>query len=271
MSKHSGKDQIEFKFVLSFDKVENVAKLPSGTSDIQVEWTRGSAKGSSPSAAVASDTAIWKSGENSIEVTYNLFRDPGSSTFDTKSLDLDIVPVKNKKLGSKLASCSLNLSNFVAAVFDQQAASEPQRVEEKTAQGSIIHFSITTQFSKNVKGIWIPTGSKPLASDRLEPIASSAGVAAESEEGNFDSDDGSDATHVSAPEMPLPKFKTGLPTIFNIHVEVIQARSLVGKDSSGLSDPIVEVFLPQQKIKKYTSAKKQTASATWKEEFEWSL
>jgi hypothetical protein len=270
MSKHSGKDQIEFKFVLFFDKVENVAKLPSGTSDIQVEWTRGSSKGSSPSSAVAFDTAIWKSGENSIEVTSNLFRDPGSSTFDTKSLDLDIVPVKNKKTGTKIASCTLNLSNFVDAVFDLKAASEPQRIEEKTAQGSIIHFSITAQFSKNVKGTWTPTGTKPLATEGLDPTASSA-VAKKHEEGYFDSDDGAEETHVVIPDMPLPKFKTGLPTVFKIHVEIIQARSLVGKDSSGLSDPIVEVFLPQQKIKKYTTAKKQTATATWKEEFEWSL
>jgi hypothetical protein len=271
MSKHSGKEQIEFKFVLSFNKVENVAKLPSGTSDIQVEWTRGSSKGSSPSAAVASDTATWKSGENSIEVTSNLFRDPGSSTFDTKSLDLDIVPVKNKKTGSKIASCTLNLSNFIDLVFDQKSASEPQRVEEKTAQGSTIHFSITAQFSKNVKGAWIPTASKPSASDRLDPSSSSAGIAETNAEGNFDSDDEAGEANIVVPEMPLPKFKTGVPTVFKIHVEIIQARSLVGKDSSGLSDPIVEVFLPQQKIKKYTTAKKQTATATWKEDFEWSL
>jgi hypothetical protein len=283
MSKHSGKEQIEFKFVLTFDKVEKVAKLPSGTSDILIEWTRGSSKGSSPSAAVASDTANWKSGANAVEVISNLFRDPGSSTFDEKTLDLDIVPVKNKKVGSKLTSCTLNLSNYVAAVFDLKTASEPQRVEEKTAHGSILCFHITVQFSKNVKGTWNPSGSKPLTSDRPHLGAATAvvgefagasandGVRKNEEDSNFHDDDTDEEFSDVVPENPLPKFKTGVPTTFKIYVEIIQARSLVGKDSSGLSDPIVEVFLPQQKIKKYTCAKKQTASATWKEAFEWSL
>ena len=104
MSKHSGKDQTEFKFVLSFYKVEKVAKLPSGTSGIQVEWTRGGSKGSSPRAAVTSDTANWNSGANTIEVISNLFNDPGSSTFDEKTLILipsslnKFMPKTNKNL-----------------------------------------------------------------------------------------------------------------------------------------------------------------------------
>jgi hypothetical protein len=282
MSKHSGKDQTEFKFVLTFSKIEKVAKLPSGTSDIQVDWTRGSTKGSSPVTTVVSDTANWKTGANSIEVTSNLFRDPGSLTFDEKTLDLDIVPVKNKKVGSKLGSCTINLSNYVSAVFEQHSASEPQLVEERTAQGSVLYFAITALFSKNVKGAWKPTGFKPSASDELHPDASStfgsqpagasAVVAVETnEDGNLDSGDEAKEEKVVVSEMPLPTFKTGVPTMFKICVEIIQARSLVGKDSSGLSDPIVQVLLPLQKIKKHTSAKKQTASAVWKEAFEFSL
>jgi hypothetical protein len=283
MSKHSGKDQIEFKFVLSFYKVENVAKLPSGTSDIQVEWTRGGSKGSSPSAAVASDTANWNSGANTIEVISNLFKDPGSSTFDEKTLDLDVVPVKNKKIGSKLTSCTLNLSNYVGAVFELDSASVPQRIEEKMTHGSILYFDITVQFTKNVKGSWNPTGSKPLTTSVPHLSADSsvvggiagnsavAGVRKSAEDGNFDDDEEDQEVNVPVPEVPLPKFKTGAPTVFKIFVEIIQARSLVGKDSSGLSDPVVEVSLPQQKIKKYTSAKKQTATATWNESFEWSF
>ena len=271
----AGKEQIEFKFVLTFEKVDRVAKLPSGTSDIQVEWTRGGTKGSSPSAAVASDTATWK-GESFIEVTSNLFRDPGSSTFEEKTLDLDIVPVKNKKTGSKLASCTLNLSNYVGAIFDEKAPSAPLRVEEKTAQGSILCFQITAQFSKKVKGTWNPSGTKPSVGDAPPSSASAAlevgsGEKAPAEDGNFDSGDEAPEAKPVVPDMPLPKFRSGVPTVFNVCVEIIEARGLVGKDSSGLSDPIVEVFLPQQKSKKYTVAKKQTTSAVWKEVFEWSL
>jgi uncharacterized Zn-finger protein len=276
MSKHLGKDQTEFKFVLTFDKVEKVSKLPTGTSDIQIEWKRGSSKGSSPSAAVVSDTAIWKIGSNSIEVCSNLFRDPGSSKFDEKTLDLDVVPVKNKKVGAKLASCTLNLSNYVCAVWDPSTASLPQRIEEKTAQGSTICINITVEFSKNVKGTWIPTGLKPSASEGFQEsqlVAASAAFGDNPPAKDDDCDSGDEAIDAKQliPEMPLPKFKAGVPTIFKICIEIIQARSLVGKDSSGLSDPIVEVFLPQQKLKKYTTAKKQTTTASWKEVFEWTL
>lgn len=53
-----------------------------------------------------------------------------------------------------------------------------------------------------------------------------------------------------------------------INVEVIEAKELISKDSNGLNDPYVTLFLTSDPSKKYTtSVKPKTLNPVWEEHF----
>lgn len=53
-----------------------------------------------------------------------------------------------------------------------------------------------------------------------------------------------------------------------INVEVIEAKDLTPKDSNGLSDPFVTLYLTSNQSQRYnTSVKAMTLNPTWEEHF----
>ena len=157
--KYRGRDQVEFVFVLTIEKLLHV---PKRATEIQVQWTRGKSKGSSSTATATANIATWQVCDvNSIKVVSNLFKDPSSSTFWHKSLVLEVVAVQNKKVISTLTSHTLNLADYVGAIFDCVNPSAAIRIHEKMSHGIVACMFITAQFSQIKRGEWQPTGTKP--------------------------------------------------------------------------------------------------------------
>lgn len=58
------------------------------------------------------------------------------------------------------------------------------------------------------------------------------------------------------------------PPAFLLNVEVIEAKDLVPKDSNGLSDPFVTLYMASNTSRRYnTSVKMETLSPVWEEHF----
>jgi hypothetical protein len=154
-----GRDQIEFLFNLTFEKVLHI---PKQVSEIQILWTRGKMKGRSSIATVHANTATWDSDvDNSIKVVSSLSKDSSSSSFLHKSLILEIVAVHNKKIISRLSHGTLNLAAYVFSISDQTRPSAMLQIHEKMAQGCVACFGITTQFLRAKCGDWHPAKAIP--------------------------------------------------------------------------------------------------------------
>ena len=157
--KYRGRDQIEFAFVLTFEKILHV---PKRSTEIQILWTRGKATGASSIATVTSNMALWDVCDvNSIKVVSNLFKDPSCSSFLHKSLFLEVVAVQNKKVISTLAFCTLNLADYVGAIYDALNPSPAIQIYEKMSHGAVACILITAQLCRIKRGEWQPTGPKP--------------------------------------------------------------------------------------------------------------
>jgi hypothetical protein len=158
-----GRDQIEFLFNLTFEKVLHI---PKQAAEIQILWTRGKMKGRSPIATVNANIATWDpDGENSIKVVSSLSKESSSSTFLHKNLILEIVAVHNKKIISRLSHGVLNLAAYVASISDLTQPSAMMHIHEKMAQGCVACFRITAQFLRAKCGDWHPAYA--IAPDKL--------------------------------------------------------------------------------------------------------
>jgi hypothetical protein len=148
------RDQIEFVFELTFEKILHV---PKRATEIQILWTKGKRTGKTSPATVNANTATWGSDvSNSIKVVSSLFKDPGCSTFMQKSLMLEVVAVQNKKVISTISFCTLNLADYVLLIFDIDRPSAAMQIHEKMAQGCVASIQITAQFCQAKIGDWHP-------------------------------------------------------------------------------------------------------------------
>jgi hypothetical protein len=154
ISDRGAREQIEFVFDLTFEKILHI---PKQATEIQVLWTKGKRTGQTSTAMVNSNTATWGAdGVNSIKVVSSLFKDPCSSTFMPKTLILEVVAIKNKKAVATLSYCTLNLASYALYIFDIHRPSATIQIHEKMAQGCVACIGITSQFLQAKIGDWQP-------------------------------------------------------------------------------------------------------------------
>lgn len=157
MTENGGRDQIEFVFDLTFEKILHI---PKRANEIQLFWSLEKMKGKSSIAAVSSNVATWDAnGVNSIKLVSCLVKEPSSSTFIHKSLILEIAAVHNNKIISTLSHVSLNLADYVLSIFDLTRPSSKVQIHEKMAHGCVACFGITAQFLRAKSGEWKPTNT----------------------------------------------------------------------------------------------------------------
>jgi len=148
------KDQIEFVFDLTFDKILHI---PKRATEVQILWTKGKRTGSSSTAKVTANTATWGAdGVKSIKIVSSLWKDPSSSSFLHKSLILEVVALQNRKITSTLSYCTLNLADYVSSIFDINLPSATMQIHEKMARGCIACIGVTAQFRRAKFGEWQP-------------------------------------------------------------------------------------------------------------------
>jgi hypothetical protein len=271
-----GKEEVEFQYEISFESVNGFVGLPQGIEQVAITWARGSsAKGTTSPAKANEGRADWAPVAK-VSFTSHLFKDSSKSAFDEKSFDVALVAYQNKKEGKKLASLSLNLADYVEA--------SDICIEERSADGAIFRFVVSAVVKK---GKWQASGQASsikgavTGGDALHkphtptssPIAAAGGGAAFSADSKSALPKGGGAAAPkSAPSAqpqfhPPPNFRRGELTHFAVTVDVIEARNLAGKDSSGMSDPMVEVKIKtkSQSKKQNTTTKKETVSCVWDE------
>lgn len=148
------KDQIEFVFDLTFEKILHI---PKRATEVQILWTKGKRTGSSSTAKVTANTATWGAdGVKSIKIVSSLWKDPSSSSFLHKSLILEVVALQNRKITSTLSYCTLNLADYVSSIFDINLPSATMQIHEKMAHGCIAFIGVTAQFCRAKFGEWQP-------------------------------------------------------------------------------------------------------------------
>jgi len=276
-----GKEEVEFEFEISFESVKGFTDLPKGVGQVAITWARGSsAKGTTPPAQAVEGNAEWSPAAK-VTCMSHMFKDSSKPNFEQKSFDVGLVAFQNKKEGKKVSGLNLNLAEYVEA--------NGTRIQERSAEGAVFQFVITAIVKKgkfqpsgqttSIKGA-IAADSGGALENADTPKASaaeggrSAAFAAASEPKPATSKGGAAAaaTPKAAPAAqpqfhPPPNFRRGELTQFAVNVDVIEARNLAGKDSSGMSDPMVEVKVKtkSQTKKENTTIKKETVSCVWDE------
>ena len=274
-----GKEEVEFQYEISFQSVNGFAGLPQGIEQVAITWARGSsAKGTTAPTKASEGKAEW-SPNAKVSFTSHLFKDSSKPAFEEKSFDVGLVAYQNKKEGKRVATLCLNLADYVEAT--------DMVIEERSADGATFRFVVTAIVKK---GKWKPSqqatpikggitaGEAPAAaasggSSHTAPAASTASKPAVGSAAG-----GSEAVQLKKkaeqPQFhPPPSFRRGELTHFSLTVDVIEARNLCGKDSSGMSDPMVEVKLKtkSQSKKQNTTTKKETVSCVWDETLQFDL
>jgi hypothetical protein len=280
-----GKEEVEFQYDVTFESVTGFDALPKGVDQVAITWARGSsAKGTTPPTHAVEGSAEW-SPVAKVTFVSHLFKDSSKSTFEEKSFDVGLVAYQNKKEGKKVASLGLNLADYVEA--------KDTRIEERSADGAVFRFVVTAVVKK---GKWQPSsattsikgavadggaihktnahvsvtegGSGTMvpstAIETTAAVATGGRVAAASPK----------AAPTSQPQFhPPPNFRRGELTHFSVTVDIIEARNLAGKDSSGMSDPMVEVKVKTkaQSKKQNSSTKQETVNCVWDETLQFDL
>jgi hypothetical protein len=280
-----GKEEVEFQFDIAFESVSGFEALPKGVDQVAITWARGSsAKGTTPPTHAVEGKAEW-SPVAKVTFVSHLFKDSSKPTFEEKSFDVGLVAYQNKKEGKKAASLSLNLADYVEA--------KDTRIEERSADGAVFRFVVTAVAKK---GKWQPsagaTSIKGAVTDggavhkADAPISATEGGAAAADpaaaiqtravaaRGGAAAAASPKPAAAAQPQFhPPPNFRRGELTHFAVTVDVIEARNLAGKDSSGMSDPLVEVMLKTktQTKKQNTTTKKETVNCVWDETLQFEM
>jgi hypothetical protein len=155
---HIGRrDQIEFVFDLTFEKILHI---PKRATEVQILWTRGKKNGKSAITTVVANAAIWGTDSvNSVKIVSSLFKELSSSNFQHKGLLLEVVALQNKKVIFTVSHCVLNLADYVSNIFDLAQPSKPVHIHEKMTCGCVVCFRLTAQFSRAKCGDWKPAGA----------------------------------------------------------------------------------------------------------------
>ena len=277
-----GKEEVEFEFEISFESVKGFSSLPKGVGQVAITWARGSsAKGTTPPTQAVEGNAEWSP---AAKVTFasHLFKDSSKPAFEEKSFEVGLVAFQNKKEGKKVTGLNLNLAEYVEA--------KNTCIQEKSAEGAAFRFVVTAVVKK---GKWQPSGQATsikgaitadsggafeVAGDAPKTSAVGGGgnaaptAASEPKPATSKGSAAAATTPRVAPAAqpqfhPPPNFRRGELTQFALNVDIIEARNLSGKDSSGMSDPMVEVKVKtkSQTKKENTTIKKETVSCVWDE------
>jgi hypothetical protein len=277
-----GKEEVEFEFSVSFESVSGFAGLPKGVEQVAVTWARGSsAKGTTPPTTAVDGRAEW-SPIAKATFTSHLFKDSSKPVFEEKSFDIGLVAYQNKKEGKKVATLTLNLADYVEA--------NDTRIEERSADGAFFRFIVSAVVKKgkwqpsgqasSIKGA-IAVGNQADTPTTVKSETSGAAATAAAIEPKLSASKGGGASVAPAKAAPAaqpqfhppPNFRRGELTQFVVAVDVIEARNLAGKDSSGMSDPMVEVKVKTktQTKKLSTTTKTETVSCVWDETLQFEL
>jgi len=151
------RDQIEFVFDLTFEKILHI---PKRATEVQILWTRGKKNGKSAITTVVANAAIWGTDSvNSVKIVSSLFKELSSPNFQHKGLLLEVVALQNKKVIFTLSHCVLNLADYVSNIFHLAQPSKPVHIHEKMTCGCVVCFRLTAQFSRAKCGDWKPAGA----------------------------------------------------------------------------------------------------------------
>lgn len=276
---------MEFQYDVSFQSVTGFEALPKGVDQVAITWARGSsAKGTTTPTHTVEGTAQW-SPIAKVTFVSHLFKDSSKSTFEEKSFDVGLVAYQNKKEGKKVASLSLNLADYVEA--------KDTLIEERSAHGAVFRFVVTAVAKKgkwqpsaaaiSIKGAVadsgvIHTADVPVSVTEgsiaaLAPAAANTNRDAAATGGRVSAASPKAAPTAQPQFHPPPNFRRGELTHFSVTVDIIEARNLAGKDSSGMSDPMVEVKVKTkaQTKKQNTTTKQETVNCLWDETLQFDL